>query len=322
MARLIGELPENRGERLIYEFIMNELPDYIYAGFDMAISSGPLSKRWICDFLMIVPHMGVFIMEVKSYQSMYFRDGEFYIQNGFGQERQVPLHALQQYRYAVKNYLKERFGIAPFVSEMLCLPFVEKNTVISDRMSDMVNSGFVFFAEDFKDSYSFMSVLQKGKYSNELLYHDVTGKGFDDISDAKARDIFYNWDNDIELRRTSHFPKVFFCYGGTDGSYASDIKEDLEYRGIDVISDPERFSDCGAFLFLLSSGSQEDPVIRGLFEKAKEEGKRIIPLLIEDCGINDYYKAALTHIQYRVMVKPDYQIMCEIENAIKKLETL
>ena len=323
MARLIGELPDNAAERFIYEFIMNELPDYIYAGFDLEIPSGPLSRRWNCDFLMIVPHMGVFIMEVKSFRSMYFQNGELYTQNSFGQNRQVSLHALQQYRYSVKKYLKERFDIAPYVSEMLCLPFVEGNAVISDRMSGMVNPDFIFFAEAFKDRYSFMSVLQKGKYSNELWYHDIAGKGFDDISDSKAHDIFYNWENDNELRgRISQFPKVFFCYGETDGNYAAEIREDLEYRGLDVISDPERFPDCGAFLFLLSSRSQEDPAIRELFEKAKKEEKRIIPLVIEDCDINDYYKAALTHFQYRVMVKPDYQIMSEIENVIKKRETL
>ena len=44
MARLIGERPRYKGEALMYDFVMKELPDYIYAKFEVVIGGKSLAR--------------------------------------------------------------------------------------------------------------------------------------------------------------------------------------------------------------------------------------------------------------------------------------
>ena len=120
-------------------------------------------------------------------------------------------------------------------------------------------------------------------------------------------------------------------YNKNNAIAAAEIKEALEYRGIFVWRAPEDVSigeyylpeemdaieKCDAFLILLSSSSQISKEVRKEFDKAKELGKKILPVWVEKCEQEEYYKSALSKYQYRLMTKPDSQIINEIVQAVK-----
>ena len=318
MARLIGEVPDNKAEKYIYDFLMDALPDYIYAGFNVKIPSGSLVVREL-DFLLIVPHLGIFIIEVKAFRELGFENGEFFVMDRTGNRNYLKMHNLKGYRYLVKDIIKKDFGVSPYVSEMLCLPFVERSSLDEETLRKFTQSEYIFFAEDFDDGNSFMKKLLKGKQFNDEMMgyiREKTDNLSDDLSDEMAYRLFNYWD-DFRPARDQTRQVVYVCYDEADRSYAEDIKKDLYYRGFRTVSDPKDLPCARNFLLLLSSKSQENPGIVSLFEKAQKDNKRIFPLQIEEFKLNDFFQTGLSHCQYRKMIWPDYQIMNEIESYLK-----
>ena len=322
MARLIGDLPFNNSEKLIYDFIMKELPDYIYAGFGLRIPVGNMSF-YECDFLLVIPHFGVFIMEVKGAKGMENNNGKWFLQYPSGDKKDFPFNQLGRYRYAVRDFLYKNYNVSPYISSMLCLPEMSRDN-ITGPLSSGISPDLIFFEEDFANEYTFMSKLLRGMHNNKMLYFDDSK--FDDLSDRKAFEIFRNWDTEgtepdgAEPAVMGKVPTAFLCYDDSDQKYAKDIREDLEYRTIWVKTGADDILSCDAFVILLSSSAQENPVIRERLELAKSADKLIIPLWIDNAAPNDYYSKELTETQYRPMIKPDYSIMCEIEKKIKGIE--
>ncbi len=318
MARLIGEVPDNKAEKYIYDFLMNALPDYIYAGFNVKIPSGSREFREL-DFLLIVPHLGIFIIEVKGYIDLGFENGEFFMVNSTGHRHYLKMPNLKEYRYLIKRNIKKDFGVSPYVSEMLCLPFIKRSSFAEETLREFTKSEYIFFAEDFDDGNSFMKKLLKGKqFSDEMMGNNrgETDILSEDLSDDMAYRLFDYWDEFQPVRDRTR-PAVYVCYDEADRNYAEDIKKDLYYRGFRTISDPKDLHSTRNFLLLLSSKSQKNPGIVSLFEEAQRDNKRIFPLQIEEFILNDFFQTGLSHCQYRKMIWPDYQIMNEIESYLK-----
>ncbi len=331
MARLIGALPFTNSEKLIYDFIMKELPDYIYAGFGLRI---PITDDhfYECDFLLVIPHFGVFIMEVKGAKGMENVGGKWHLRYPNGDKKDFPFNQLGRYRYAVRDFLYKNYNVSPYISSMLCLPEMSRDN-ITGPLSSGISPDLIFFEEDFANEYTFMSKLLRGMHNNKMLFFDDSK--FDDLSDRKAYEIFRNWDiegteqdgaeqvgrgqNGAEPVAMAKVPTAYVCYDSSDKRYAKDIIEDLEYRTICVKTGPDDILSCDAFVILLSSSAQENPGIRERLELAKSADKLIIPLWIDNAEPNDYYNQALTKTQFRPMIRPDYSIMCEIEKKIKEI---
>ncbi len=313
MARLIGDTPTNIAEKIVYDFIMKKLPDHVYAGFGLRI---PLSngRSYEFDFVLIIPHMGVFVMEIKGGQTISYENGELYLHYAeTDYKHRLMLHQLKEYKYAVKNYLGDKFNVRPFVSEMLCLPMFSRNEGLINVMGAELNPDLIFFHEDFIDAQHFMSKLQKGMFRNELLYSRTLD--YDDITDDAAHRIFYTWEKPI----TESYPQVLLISDPSDMRYASLIMADLQFRHIRVTFSTDKIPHCTACIILLSAALQDNPYIQKIFEKTKEANLKVLPLVIDDSTTNEYYHRELSHCQYRKMISPDYSTMCEIEKMIKEI---
>ena len=302
--------------RHVYQFIKEELPDYVYAGLEVRMQDPVSGRCFSLDLLLIIPHIGVFIMEIKVVKDT--------ISPAF-------LHQLAKYREAVCNHLRDKFLVTPFVNEMLCLPTYKKSDLNTDGLSDAIDTDFIFFEEDFANSYTFLSKLLKGKYNNEKMYQ--TKGMYDDITDFMAHNIYFYWENGIlEPERPDRPPLVFLSFNQNNQSFSEEIKSDFESRGIFVWRAPEdvpiseyykdveteAIKNCDAFVILISTPSLASGEVRYEYEKAKEYNKPIIPILIEDLTPNDIFGDDPDMYQFLKMTKLDKNIMDEIGQKIIK----
>lgn len=302
--------------RRVYQFIKEELPDYVYAGLEVRLTDPVSGRQFTLDLLLIIPHIGVFIMEIKAVESNISPSH---------------LHQLSKYREAVCNHLRDKFLVTPFVYEMLCLPSFKQSDLITDGLADVIDPNFIFFEEDFANSFAFMSKLLRGKFNNEKLYQE---KGvYDDISDFMAHNIYFYWQTGIlKPERPDRPPLIFLSFNRNNHSFSAEIKSDFESRGIFVWRAPEdvpiseyykdveteAILNCDAFVILISTPSLASCEVRYEYEKAKEYNKRIIPILIEDRALDDIFGDDPDTYQILKMTKLDNTIMDGIEQKIKE----
>ena len=332
MARLIGEKPVTPGEMYIYRFAMDKLPDYIYVFFGAPVDAE--AGKWESDALFIVPHMGIFAMQVSSASGIAgAKDGEILLAYRGGRARpwnpQIPGH----YYAAVREYVKRKFGVFPFVYSLQCLPFVKADGENREILSVTGASERVFLAEDFEDGDRFLLRLQQCACGQKArLEKTLEGKVFfSDVTDLLAHNMFRFWKTGmVRPERPQRPPMVFLSHNRNNAAVAEEIRQELEMREIftwmaeedvglgefykDV--EMEAIAECDAFLILLSTPAQESREVRIEFERARELGKKILPVWVEDCEPNEYYREALKTYQYRVMTEPDAAVMEEIARCV------
>ena len=301
--------------RRVYQFIKEELPDYVYAGLEVRLKDPVSGRQFALDLLLIIPHIGVFIMEIKVVE---------------GTISPSHLHNLAKYREAVRDHLRDKFLVTPFVNEMLCLPTFKQSDLNTDGLSDVIDPNFIFFEEDFANSFTFLSKLLKGKFNNEKMYQ--TKGMYDDITDFMAHNIYFYWETGIlKPERPDRPPLIFLSFNRNNHSFSAEIKSDFESRGIFVWRAPEdvpiseyykdvetdAIINCDAFVILISTPSLDSGEVRYEYEKAKEYNKRIIPILIEDRVLDDIFGDDPDTYQILKMTKLDNTIMDGIEQKIK-----
>ena len=333
MARLIGERPKHPMEQEMYDYIMKTLPDYIYALFCPKIEYEGSERE--LDVVLFVPHMGVFVLDYYSGNTMEVSEGRLRFINRTCEYVTFSPKRIKENRLAVEKYLQYKFRIKPFIYEMLWLPQFEISAEARNRsLNEIIGFGRVIDRKDMENYEKFLHKLMVGR-----IFYDKNPENsqfYDDLTDTMAHNIFFYWETGMpEPWRPAKPPLVFMSHRTLNANMAAEIKQELESRGIFTWKSPEDIGiggyykevetevikKCDAFLILLSSSAQESEEVRYEFETAKKFGKKILPLWIEDCEINDYYKEALTQYQYRIMIRPDSQILDEIENEIKVMST-
>ncbi len=266
--------------------------------------------------MLIVPHMGVYIMVVKD-------DADKLSSQDYD--------LLNRYRDAVRDHLREKFLVTPFVNVMVCMPTYRNSDFINSNHDPLINSDTIIFDDDIADSKVFMSKLLKGKNYSENKY--ARTMMLDDINDFMAHNISFYWDTGIkELERPERPPLVFLSYNRLNQTFAEEIKCELELRGIFVWRAPEdvpistdykkteteAIINCDYFVIMISTSSQLSEEVKYEFDKALEVNKSILPVWVDDCETNEYYKAKLGQFTYRKMTKIEPVIMDDIEQLIKR----
>lgn len=340
MARLIGEMPVHHGEIEFYDFVMKKVPDYVAVMFNVNFRAAGGVRE--ADAILLVPHIGVFVVEVKASSYAYCVDGQIMLAFGksFGRpSRAYRPAALKELRMITLEHLKEKFHITPFVYEIHCFPLLNPNDEVRESMKQVVGSELVLFQDDLVDSDSFLLKLMSCRaHLNKLKGftdpgHDRQFK-YSDLTDLMVYNIFTYWETGMLLPdRPAKPPFVFLSYNSMNQSMAEEIKKDLEGRGIYVWKAPEDVSiggyylpeemeaieACDTFIILMSSSSQESAEVKKEFVKARSLDKPIIPIVIEEFALNDYYREELTSYQYRKMTKLNNETMSEIVLFIRGL---
>lgn len=327
MARLIGEKPRTISEEVLYRFAMEKLPDYIYVSFSAEFQSA--GRVVECDTIFFIPHLGVFILEVNGAMKLDVAGGQIMLTYRNGMARPWRPSNLQYLRYAVMEHLKKNFNISPAVFDLQCFPNISEEEVKDQDLSGIVPRDKILFREDLEDENTFLLKLHMYKHLYDGIA--ISADRFTDLTDRMAHNVFYFWETGMaEPDRPVKPPFLFLSYNQYNAAVAQEIKEELEQRGIFVWRAPEDVSigehylpeemdaieKCDAFMILLSSTSQVSKEVRIEFEKALELNKKILPIWVEDCAQEEYYKNALSKYQYRLMTKPDPAILSEITKAV------
>ena len=330
MARLIGEKPRYPGEIEFYEFAMKKIPDYVYVMFNVEFRSTHGVRE--ADAILLVPHIGIFVMEIKGCSFMYTKEGQLFMGNAdhFVEPRPYRPQKLQELRHITGYHIQEKFHVTPFVYEIHCFPKVSGSPEVKEELAHSFGSELVFFSEDLIDSDEFMLKLFICRMHMNKLALDQNR--FCDLTDTMAHNMYMYWETGMEdPARPAKPPYVFLSYNSLNMQVAEEIKAELENRGIFVWKAPEdvplsenylpeemsAIDECDSFVILLSSSSQESTEVRKEFDKAVALNKHIIPLRIQDIDLNEFYTKALSGIQYRDMFKLDSVVMNELERCIR-----
>ncbi len=339
MARMLGKTPENLtpGEELMYSFVQNELPDYICASVNPDIISDTGNSHLEIDMLILIPHMGAYILDIKDASGFTFSEGTYQYLYRNGQTRSMTpknRHGrLKSQVYALRDYLKKTFNITPLVYEFECFPFMDMEHVDATALPPDFDARHVITADDLKSGLTFLhKIIGCTIYDREVRGVDY----YEDLSDKDAHDLFYFWDTGLTLPpRPDRPPVVFLSYNRFNNEMSKDVQTVLEDRGVFVWRAPkdvpggcdyfphemQAIGECDLFLILLSRTAQESAEVRKEFEKALELKKNIFPVWIEetsDSDINPYYREKLAKYQYRVMPKIDIEVIREIVSAVRK----
>lgn len=332
MARTIGERPKIEGLTDIWDFVHRDLPDYIYGVFDPDFSLN--EQRHECDVALFIPHMGVFLMDVYLPRDLEVEDGRLYSVYGHNRrpfEPEMEKRRMLDRRYRVLQYLKKMYHFSPFVFEMSCYPLVDISTEARKEMGKTINLEHVLFHDDFRDPDAFLLRIHE-KYLRERRLASYQN-AYSEMMDDMAYQLFACWGVGMpDPPRPDKPPVIFLSYNRNNQIRAWEIKKELEERGIftwrapeDVtlsrdyrILETEAIRNCDALLILLSSSSMESDEVLYEFETARKFGKAIIPLIIEDVEMTDYYKKNLSHVQYRKMINNDSNVFNEIAELIRE----
>lgn len=340
MARLIGVRPdakEGYALQFMYQFVMEKLPDYVCASFLPCI---PMKDGRIfeCDMILLIPHMGVYILEIRNAVGFGYADGNYcYIDKNGRQRVYSSSHRsniLNRQRVLIREYLKEKFNLAPLVYELECFPGMELKRMDPKVFPPDFDFRHVISYEDLTSGLTFFhKLIGCSIYMQERFGLDY----YEDLTDKDAHDVFYFWDTGVlGAKRPDRPPFVFLSYNRNNAEISKDVQTVLEDRGIYVWRAPKdvplgqhylpeemmAIEDCDAFLILLSRPAQNSEEVKKEFVKALEIGKPILPIWVEDVPeseMNPYYKENLTKYQYRIMPKVNEEIIEEIVASVKRI---
>ena len=330
MARIIGERPKDMAMMTVWNFIQRELPDYVYGVISPVFSNK--NSETECDFALFIPHMGVFLLDVNNPSEIVYEEGQFFSVYGYNKRpfaAEMERKRMLDRRNRVRQYLHDNYHFDPLVFEMTGFPLSKISEEMKKEMGRVLDTNHVLFREDFENGSDFLVKIYRK--SLEVMYGNR--EPFSEMMDEMAYLLFSRWGVGLpDPPRPDKPPMVFMSYNRNSQIRAWEIKYELEKRNLFVWRAPEdvavstdykiletqAIKQCDAFLLLLTSKAMESDEVRYEFETAKHYGKTIIPIVIEDTEITDYYKKQLSHIQYRTMIVNDANVFDEIEKLIKK----
>ena len=323
MARLIGKRPQNHEAlELLYRFIMQALPAYIYAVFEPEFKM-PDGRILSCDAMLLIPHVGCVILDVYSAGNLEFRNGKW--QYSYGPSGNIAKLGARPRRgdrlFAIRDYFKRKFNFALCIREFDCCPFIE----LPEGKETPPGLERVLLRDDFRDENHFLYKI----YSMILDQEDVQSR-YNDLTDERAEMLFYSWEKEIPPRQRPEYPPmIFLSHSSKNQNRAIEIQRELEDRGVFVWRAPEdvglgeyyyptemtAIRHCDLFLLLLSAASMyndEKENIKVEFEAAAALGKKILPVFIEDCEKSPYYREHLREYQHRSLIEDRKAVYDEI----------
>lgn len=336
MARLIGERPRYKGEALMYDFVMKELPDYIYAKFEVVIGETEM------DLILFVPHMGVFIIDIFGGE-LYTEQDRLFVRRSDGMNYPFKPRSMgvRHEIGAVKDlsrYLDGKFGHArPFVYYMYSFTSVHKDTDVYRLIDKIYGADRVICREDIDDHQQFLLKLHLGRICFFRMLERVSGRmddscnSFDrvyyydmrhtirekndgmedpedmsaytdprrytDLSDTMAYNFFHYWETGMkEPSRPPKPPIVFMSYCTRNSNMAMEIKGDLEQRGIFTWRAPEDVPISGDYLTKEMKAIEDCDAFLLLLSSASQES-------LGKGGVKDEFEKALENKKTIIPIK-------------------
>lgn len=339
MAKVFWEGTEDtsRGMQILKKAVKTTIPDYIHVGFEVAIgenrdfSSSENSRE--TDALMIVPHLGVFMVEAITGGVAYI-DGELYRISPTGQRMRMQLDRNDRMkRRMLLQFFRDKAGITPLVHTIYF--FVD---IYSDTEQNTLNQvlGTAIFAKDLDDELTFMKKIFDAYLANmkRNRLHDEDGslRYSDDLDDSLCEEIILEWCGKENWARPKRPPFLFLSYNHHDKKMAFQMKRVLEKKGIFIWRAPEdiplgedykkhevtAIKECYAFVILLSEDSMNSDEVWFELQHAIAAKKRIFPILVEECEVTPRYYDVLTHYEWREMFQLDQAVMDEIVRRVNE----
>lgn len=196
MAKMMDRKDETyAGEQMVYECIESNLPDEVICYYNREING----KQF--DFCLLIEHMGMFIIEVKGWNSSNIIrvinpdtiETDLY-PNPVGS----PKKQARSYKFALVNTCNNKYCINPLVMDMVCYPFLSENEYKHCGLNIVSEAEFTLFKEDIENPTKFAkkiaSVYQK---SNQTVYDKMVGDVY--TTCRKHFEVIEEVSNDVTL---------------------------------------------------------------------------------------------------------------------------
>lgn len=151
------DTPGHWGEAEVWDALKDRL------GEQIIVYNHRMVKEHELDFCLIIPGIGLAIIEVKGWTKKYIREvkgvDEIYLGN---QEKPVksPKKQARGYKFLLLNTLREQYDVTPLVLDLVCYPYLSEADYRSCRLDIVSEANTTIFKED---------LLDKRKLGNKLL---------------------------------------------------------------------------------------------------------------------------------------------------------
>ncbi|MCR4791658.1 MAG: toll/interleukin-1 receptor domain-containing protein [Lachnospiraceae bacterium] len=340
MAYIFGNTSAefSEAENYVFEFLKNSLPDYITVAVCPQITDSE-GRMLEIDFLIFIPHMGIYLLDIKGAVRFGYSNGEYFYEyrNGrrlvaTGQKRH---DRIVNQNFELLKFLKKKYNLTPLVYEFECFPFIVMDGMDEKDLPPSFDPRHVLTASDFNSAMRFLHKL----IGCTIYMQEQHGIGvYEDLTDKDVHDISFFWERGVaEPFRPGRPPVVFLSYNRNNNEMSKMVQTALQDRGIYVWRAPkdvpvgvfyldnemEAIEQCDVFLILLSIPAQKSEEVRKEFKKALELDKPILPVWVQDIKddeIDEYYRENLTRYQYRIMPVMDSEVIEEIVDTVGKIK--
>lgn len=146
MALMMDTKPE-LGEGLVWEFFKSNLPP------DVVCYNNRILANRECDFMVLIPDRGIFVIEVKSWlpDNVTISDRCEIFLKGQNKPARNPIKQARKYRFHVIDYFNEKKNLNPLVFSMVCYPNISKTDYELHKLNYISEESCTIFKEDLAD---------------------------------------------------------------------------------------------------------------------------------------------------------------------------
>ena len=175
MAKMIDKEPKYEGEKKVWHAFSRNLP------FDWVVYNTRSVNGREYDFCVMAPNMGLFIVEVKGWNSesvLTVIDSNTIILAGIENPEDSPRGQARGYRFDLWKKIQRELGMNPLVMSFVCYPLMSEEEYSAKGLNIVSESNETIFKEDLSDQLKLYQKFNERYSIDKGARHDnIDAKG-------------------------------------------------------------------------------------------------------------------------------------------------
>lgn len=170
MAKMIDKEPKYEGEKLVWHSFSENLPS------DWVVYNTRSVNGREYDFCVIVPNVGLFIVEVKGWRPdtiLTVIDSSTIFLSGKEDSEDSPRSQARGYRFDLLKKIKRELGMNPLVMSLVCYPLISKNDYYDKGLNIVSEENETIFKEELSDTLKLFQKFNERYTVDKGAKHDV-----------------------------------------------------------------------------------------------------------------------------------------------------
>ena len=176
MAKMIDKLPQYEGEKKVWGAFSSNLPQHWIVYNTRSVNGREY------DFCVIVPDVGLFIVEVKGWNPegiLSVVDQNTIILSGRAEPSGSPRSQARGYRFDLLNKIKKELGLNPLVMSLVCYPLISQKEYYDLGLSIVSEVNETIFQEDLADpSLLYQKFISRYNIDKGVKHDQLDAKNF------------------------------------------------------------------------------------------------------------------------------------------------